>query len=329
MNDELIALLNEIDRVEALQRKTGENFNEMNLDYNSSVIPKIPSSTFFDEGPIFINKHHRFSYTPAHTHSFIEMNYVLRGNSSQKINGEQILLKENQLILMDKEVIQQIDYVGEKDLILNFLIQDTALRTSFLNYLVTSENPVTNFFTQAALKNENHNRFLIFDLSEGSLARNLLTILATKFFRKDGNYQNSLNLLLGALLIELTNSEVLSSSSDFPPQTEIIEILHYINEHYTSITLYDLADHFGYNKNYLSNMLKAKTGITFQEMLDQKRLSEAKKLLQESDTAINEIAEMVGYKSVPSLFKLFQHRLHITPNEYRQRIRKAREDKRE
>ena len=47
---------------------------------------------------------------------------------------------------MDTEVIQQIDYVGKDDLILNILIDKHTLQTELLNHLPASSNPVTDFF---------------------------------------------------------------------------------------------------------------------------------------------------------------------------------------
>ena len=60
-------------------------------------------------------------------------------------------------------------------------------------------------------------------------------------------------------------------------------------------------------------MLQDKTGATFQEMIDQKRLiEEHKRLLRESSMTIDTIAENLGYKSTPSLFKLFQNKMQMS-----------------
>ncbi len=45
--ESLIKLFDIEDRIEAQQRTTGKNINEMNLDYHGSVIPKIPVNDFF------------------------------------------------------------------------------------------------------------------------------------------------------------------------------------------------------------------------------------------------------------------------------------------
>lgn len=57
--------------VEQIQRTKGYNVNDQNLPFGEVEIPKMPSSNFFKEGNIFINKHHRYSAMPSHTHEFV------------------------------------------------------------------------------------------------------------------------------------------------------------------------------------------------------------------------------------------------------------------
>ncbi|EOH94442.1 hypothetical protein I588_00308 [Enterococcus pallens ATCC BAA-351] len=319
MMHELRELLQKELPVETLQRQSGKNINEMNLNYEESIVPKIPVVDFFEEGNIFINKHPRFSHTPAHTHSFVEFNYVYTGSCVQWINGDRVALSQGQLILMDRNIIQQIDYVGEEDLILNILVQDSSIPTELLNNLAQSEDIVTQFIVQASQKQASHNNFMVFDLTEQKIAKQLIELMALKFFQPQRNKARSLNLLLSALLVELSNTTTLYTNNTYSEKKEIFQLLKYINDHYCEVSLKQLGDHFGYNKNYISNMIKAKTGSTFQELIDQKRLSEAKIMLQNTNYSISEIAEAIGYKSTPSIFKLFQQKTGQTPNDFRQK----------
>ena len=97
--------------VEKLQKLTGKNINTMNLNYHRSIVPEIPKADFFQVSNIAVTKHARYSYTPAHTHHFIELNYMFNGNCTQRLNGETFHLKKGNLLLLDRKVIQQIYYV--------------------------------------------------------------------------------------------------------------------------------------------------------------------------------------------------------------------------
>ncbi|AFM69584.1 AraC family transcriptional regulator [Enterococcus hirae ATCC 9790] len=54
-------------------------------------------------------------------------------------------------------------------------------------------------------------------------------------------------------------------------------------------------------------------------MIDQKRLSEAKRLMLETNDSLSTIALKIGYKSVPSIFKLFQKETGKTPDYFRKK----------
>ena len=57
--------LRQLDPIEKIQIKTGKNVPDFDgkelLVENDSDIPRLQENYFFDKGPIFISKHHRFA----------------------------------------------------------------------------------------------------------------------------------------------------------------------------------------------------------------------------------------------------------------------------
>ncbi|MDT2674654.1 AraC family transcriptional regulator [Enterococcus dongliensis] len=319
--EDLLKQLYEFTTLEKLQKETGKNINTMNLDYNSSIVPEIPKENFFKFGNISINKHSRFSYTPAHTHSFIEINYVLNGISTQRLNGTKFKLKKDQLVILDQEVIQQIDYVNAEDIIINILLDEKSIKNDILPNLSSSNNLITNFFFHAANIQQDHNNYIILDVAGNDLVKKFIEMLLLVEFNRESSEKNRvINLLYCGLMDELTRSLVINNNKKIATTDSLFQILKYINDNYTDISLNTLGKIFGYNKNYLSNLLKDKTGSSFQELIDQKRLSEAKRLMNETDDNLSTIAMKVGYKSVPSLFKLFKKKTGQTPDFFRDKI---------
>lgn len=96
--------------------------------------------------------------------------------------------------------------------------------------------------------------------------------------------------------------------------------MKYLNNHYQTVTLNSLADHFGYNSNYLGNKIKESSGHTFKELLQMRRLNIACNLIQITKMPLDEITAFVGYDNPSSLFRLFKSYLHLSPQEYRKRI---------
>lgn len=80
------------DTIEKIQFVSNENINDYDGQElqmkNGDSIPRLQENYFFNRGPIFISKHHRFAEMPLHMHTFIEMNYVYSGECHQILNGK-------------------------------------------------------------------------------------------------------------------------------------------------------------------------------------------------------------------------------------------------
>lgn len=243
---------------------------------------------------------------------------MLNGKCTQRLNGEKFQLETGHLVILDRKVIQQIDYVDSEDIIINMLLEDESIQNEVLPNLSPSSNLVTDFFLHAANTQKDHSSYIIFDTTKNESLKKIIDSLLLSAFEKDNSEQRLLiNLLYCALMVNLSTAPVISTNKKITSNDPLIKILKYINDNYTEVTLNSLGQTFGYNKNYLSNLLKDKTGSSFQELIDQKRLSEAKRLMSETDDSLSSIAMKIGYKSVPSIFKLFQKETGQTPNFFR------------
>jgi len=101
----------------------------------------------------------------------------------------------------------------------------------------------------------------------------------------------------------------------------IKKVCCYIDEHYyESFELSHLAEMTHMSVSYFSMLFKQTTGQTYLNYLNQVRLNKAKELLKEPDLKIYEIADMVGYTSMPYFNRIFKQTVKITPLEYRKRL---------
>lgn len=102
------------------------------------------------------------------------------------------------------------------------------------------------------------------------------------------------------------------------------EIINYINHnYYDSLHLEDLAEIFGYNSSYLGKMIKKKTGMTFNNYLDNVRISHAKNLLVQGNLKTYEIAERVGYHSTDYFYQKFKAATGKSPAEFRKSLKEG------
>jgi YesN/AraC family two-component response regulator len=57
--------------------------------------------------------------------------------------------------------------------------------------------------------------------------------------------------------------------------------------------------------------------MTFKELLQEKRLNKAKKLLDETDISVVEIIYLVGYENLTYFYKIFKEKYGHTPKDYK------------
>lgn len=100
------------------------------------------------------------------------------------------------------------------------------------------------------------------------------------------------------------------------------DIINYISHNYQeNLRLEFIAVLFGYNSSYLGKIFKQKTGYSFNTYLDMVRIENAKKLLEQEDLKVYEIAKRTGYASVDYLYIKFKKYVGETPAEYRKKVR--------
>ena len=87
----------------------------------------------------------------------------------------------------------------------------------------------------------------------------------------------------------------------------------YIDLHFADVKLAEAAEYFGFNQNYFSNLVKQKTGKSFVEHVDERRMQEARELLAQPNLSLKEIISRVGYSSKSFFYKKFSEYYGTTP----------------
>ena len=140
-------------------------------------------------------------------------------------------------------------------------------------------------------------------------------------FRPDGNiftetktYSDSLieERLVSTLFRLYCNLFEDSASPDY-----VNKVIGFIKSRYMEeIRIEEIAHSLNLNRKYLSRIFKAKTGITMQEYLINKRLTEAQKLLEKGYN-VGEAATLCGYTDTFAFSKAFKSRFGKPPKAYK------------
>ncbi|MDF2724557.1 MAG: AraC family transcriptional regulator, partial [Paenibacillus sp.] len=105
----------------------------------------------------------------------------------------------------------------------------------------------------------------------------------------------------------------------------IREVVAYMREHYAGkITLEHTAKHFYMNKNYLSELFKAETGLNFTRYLNDIRIEQAKSLILQTGLKVTDISERVGFADFRYFSRVFKAYEQLSPSEFKARAAAGR-----
>lgn len=92
----------------------------------------------------------------------------------------------------------------------------------------------------------------------------------------------------------------------------------YIDENYFNVmNATDLSGKLGVSSRYVNTIFKEKFNITPLQYLTEVRLEAAKRLLLETDKDIISICFEVGFESLSTFYRSFNHYFHTSPNKFR------------
>ena len=203
---------------------------------------------------------------------------------------------------------------SEEDImIIGVLIQKDAFFREYLSALAV-DNALFHFFLDPQTDRFSENMIhLTFDVSHP--VRKILELMILEYADKKEDTQAILKPMTLALLMhvarEYRNVSEKTESQSLPDQ-----IIRYIGEHTGKVTLGMTAAHFSYHPNYISSLLRQKTGRTFSEILLEQRMDRALALLKGTSLSVEEVSSMVGYNDTSNFYRAFRRYYHVSPREY-------------
>ena len=266
--------------------------------------------------PVDIRTHTRFAKFPEHGHDFTEMMYVYSGSITHIIGGEEIVLNEGDIILMNRHIRHAIERAETNDIGINFILSD-----AFLNHIrsnLLGNSLFADFFAEN-VKPVGEPEFMHFSIADKFPIRNLLDNLIYSLAFEEADYgiiSQCLQLLFSYLskysdcLISKENKS--TKNSRIKAETE-----KYIASHYNDCSLKKLAETLGLSEEYTSRKVKELFGIPFKELLVNRRLEKAEKLLLSTDADVSEIIIAIGYENKSYFHRRFREKHGMTPKKFR------------
>jgi AraC-like DNA-binding protein len=103
----------------------------------------------------------------------------------------------------------------------------------------------------------------------------------------------------------------------------LTKVFDFIEGNYQDpIGLFEVAQFVGYSPAYLTDLVRRQTGRPVHDWIIERRMTEACRLLQETNDSASRIAEVTGYQTTGYFFRQFRQRYGTTPQAWRTAQRK-------
>lgn len=270
---------------------------------------------------IQIRPHTRFVHFPRHMHNYVELIYMCQGSTTHIVDGNRVVLEEGDLLFLNQNATQEIYPAGERDIAVNFIVLPQFFDTAY-EMMGPDDNLLRDFLVGSLREDNKSVSYLQFHVADILPVQNLMENMIWSVLNNQPNRRSSNQITMGLLILHLLNyMDKMETGKERGGQDFVVTVLNYIEAHYKNGTLTELSAMMGYDVYWLSREIKKRTGRTYKELLQTKRMNQAAYLLANTGHPVTEIIEKVGYDNSSYFFRKFKERYHVSPKEYRNRLK--------
>ena len=312
----------------ASQKNTGDRLTlltNLPVDYDSRNIPLLTWNHILHvmrdayatvpgaEHNIILLKQPRLE-VPVHTHTYFELIYILSGSSVHYINHNAETFSEGDFCILPPPAIHSQSSSPDA-IAIKIMVNPTAF-TDICTGLLKGQDRLSHFLLDS-IYNKNSEQYLLFRTGQDDEVRERILDMFKEMLCADVFTDRIMTGMLMTLLVKLSRNW--QAAVEFAPVKNMDhEILTFMQAHYSTITLEELAEHLHYTVPYCSRYIKKLFGCTFSQLLNQIRFQNADLLLKNSGLTINQISKMLGYENPENFMRAFKKRYHMTPSQYRE-----------
>lgn len=278
----------------------------------------VDSEKLIQKGKLIqVRPHTRFVHFPKHRHNYVEVIYMCQGTTTHIVDGNEVVLEEGDLLFLNQNAHQEILPAGEQDIAVNFIILPEFFNTAF-SMMGAEENSLKEFLVGTLCGKNDRTSYLYFHVSDILPIQNLVENMVWTIYYDMGNKRSCNQITMGLLLLQLLNHMDKMETGSMRFDTELTgNVLNYIEGHYKNGSLSELALMMNYDVYWLSREIKKRTGKTYKELLQTKRMNQAVYLLTSSTLPVADIIESVGYDNTSYFYRKFKEKYGISPKDYR------------
>ncbi len=318
MNEELVRALSQLTDEEK-EILSGKEINRSRYSAGNAFV--IDSDKLLKKGRLIeIRPHTRFVHFPMHSHNYVELVYMVSGETEHILNGtDKLTLKTGELLFLNQNATQEILPARKNDIAVNFILMpeffDIALQMIpegdlLRDFIISVLSPESSFLT-----------YLHFPTADILPVQNLMeNMIYTLINQESETIINTINRTTMGLLLQTLSAYVGRVNENTPSQFEqnlLFTVLKYIDSHYKHGSLEAIAEQTKQPTYYISRLLKKHTSKNFKEQLLARRMQQAAYLLSHTTLTIEDIYSYIGYDNSSYFYRKFKEVYGVSPRDYR------------
>jgi len=299
------------------------------IDEGAAGIRNIDPSFFWNrldtsihQNEFILKKATRFYREPFMSADFIAIRYVYAGECIIYTPGNKIIMKQNDVMLMNCGFIVSQHLKHAEDIVFTFLFKRKYISERLQSNSLVS-NEITRFFFDYINRKDSIQSYQLYHGGDNLLIKDAIEAILCEFLDpiKDGG-NILLESLLNVFLIQLSTCPYESELKYKDDVDRIAGMLNYINLNYQNVTLEILSLKYGYNAKYISRFFKKLTGVSFKDYVFKKKLHSFINGLVNTNQPIQKLLEKENISSETYFFNRFKKIYHMSPAEYRNKMQK-------
>ena len=256
----------------------------------------------------------RFIHFPEHTHDYVEMVYGCAGVVEHVVNGKTIRLKPGEFLFLGQKAAHEVCPAGREDIAVNFIVLPEFFSDA-LSAIRDEATPLRQFLIDCLFGQNTGPGYLHFQVADDLPIQNLAENLLYTLIRETPNRRKVSQMTMTLLFLQLLGH---TDKLNWDEREDVIlKLLRYVEDCYPDASLTEAVRLLHTDIYSLSRLIRAQTGKTFIQLLQEKRLSQAAFLLKTTSRKVDDVALAVGYENISYFHRIFKAAYGVSPRQYR------------
>ena len=304
-----------------------DTFRRFTQEDKSEQLPVTPAAGQFREKNdiLFLSLHpnKRVVEKPSvrpHTHSYAELVYVHKGSLFQRVNGQQLDMREGSLMLLGSGAVHQPWVDTADDIVVNLGVRFDTLRQLLARFNTVESSALAKLGGLLPDSKPGSGSSALF-IANSPMLSALVNEMFCEFLSEDAWAEHVLMNDLVRLIVEFCRQDAertpQQSAEYDDPEALLPAIRAYIERHFSDLTMEQLSVHFSYSERQMRRLLRKISDDGLPGMLNRLRIERACEYMARGDISLDELCSRVGFNDSAYFSKVFKDITGLSLRDFR------------